>query len=995
MKTIATFGMKCAAIFIVMAMVISIIPLNGIISTVSAAVPKGPAPVDLGTAGDFVILAKSGISTTGTTLITGDIGVSPIDRTALTGFSETMDSTNWFSTSIYVVGKLYAADYTDPTPAKMTTAISDMETAYVDAAGRTLPNATELGAGDISGMTLVPGLYKWSTGVDIDNTGVTLSGASNDVWIFQIAQDLTLADGAVVTLSGGARDANIFWQVGGGTGVTLEINSVMHGNILAMNAIIIKNKATLNGSALAQKAVTLDANPITEPSELVSDSDSYVNPISPYWKTTSPQTITATGNANTNSIELYYRYSANKIAWGSWNMFGNDSAAPWSWSFTFTNGTGFYEFYTRAWNNTGGGREAAPRLADARCAYDNIAPTSSLNAIGTYWKNTSPLTITATAADATSGIKNVSISFRYAADNTTWGAWTAFGVDLKAPWSWNFTFPSGAGHYQFNSRAYDYVTNFEAAPGIADQICGYDNTSATSDVNDLASFWKNTSPLTVTATAADATSGLKDVALYFRYAADNATWGAWTTFGVDTAAPWTWSFAFPNGTGYYQFYSRAHDNVTNFEAAPLVADQIGGYDNTVPTSSVNAMSPYWKNKSPAENVTATATDATSGVKDVTLFYRFSADNTTWGVWTSFGVNVVASWSWSFNFPNGNGYYELYTTSADKAGNAETAPTAADVKIAYDADKPVIGTDTTPITATTGETLTFNIVITDNINVTDAKVMYRFGTSAWVNQTLTLSGTYQYGLVLPAPATLPVEYYFYASDIAGNWLISPTKTVQVLPIKPTTPPTLIILGPANGLLMKDIKNTVHGTANSTTDTVAKIDWALDNATWTSCTGTTVWSCIVNISAGSNKVTIRATDSVGNKGYKEVTLSLDQTVPTLTITGLKANSTVKKPKLPLSGTSTDANGIAKVEVRVNGGAWQTASGTTAWTYNATLKSGTNIIDVRTTDKAGNVVTKTETVTYKKAVAKGFIPGFEALIVVAATVVAVAVVANKRKN
>jgi len=120
----------------------------------------GPATVNLGSAGNFVILAKSGISTTGSTAITGDIGVSPITATAITGFGLIMDSSNTFSTSALVTGKVYAADYAAPPPATMTTAINDMETAYTDAAGRTSPTATELGAGNIGGMTLAPGLYK-------------------------------------------------------------------------------------------------------------------------------------------------------------------------------------------------------------------------------------------------------------------------------------------------------------------------------------------------------------------------------------------------------------------------------------------------------------------------------------------------------------------------------------------------------------------------------------------------------------------------------------------------------------------------------------------------------------------------------------------------------------------------------------------------------------------------------------------------------------------
>ena len=225
----------------------------------------GRAPVDLGTAGNFVILTKSGITTTGVTAITGDIGVSPIDSTAITGFGLTMDASNTFSTSALVTGKVYAADYTEPTPTNMTTAISDLRTAYVDAAGRTTPDDTELGGGDISGMTLAPGLYKWGTGVLITNVGVTLSGGANDVWIFQIADDLTVNNAAIVTLAGGAQAKNIFWQVGGGVGVSLGTTVQFQGIILATKAITINTGATLNGRALAETKVTLDANTITAP----------------------------------------------------------------------------------------------------------------------------------------------------------------------------------------------------------------------------------------------------------------------------------------------------------------------------------------------------------------------------------------------------------------------------------------------------------------------------------------------------------------------------------------------------------------------------------------------------------------------------------------------------------------------------------------------------------------------------------------------------------
>ncbi len=226
------------------------------------ATAAGPAPVVLGTAANYVILAKSGVSTTGTTAVTGDIGLSPADQTFLTGFSETMDVTNVFSTSSVVTGQLFAADYAVPTPATLTTAILDMQTAYTDAAGRLLPDTTDLGAGSINGITFTPGLHKWGTGVNISG-GITISGGANDVWIFQVAGTLTVGSGAIITLTGGAKAENIFWQVSGQA--TFGTTSDFKGIVLCQTAIVLQNGTIFNGRALAQTAVTLDATAITQP----------------------------------------------------------------------------------------------------------------------------------------------------------------------------------------------------------------------------------------------------------------------------------------------------------------------------------------------------------------------------------------------------------------------------------------------------------------------------------------------------------------------------------------------------------------------------------------------------------------------------------------------------------------------------------------------------------------------------------------------------------
>jgi hypothetical protein len=222
-------------------------------------------PINLGTSGNFAILAKTGISTVPPSAVTGDLGVSPIDGTAVTGFSQTLDSTTRFSTSPQVTGKIYAANYSSPTPANLTTAVGDMQTAFTDAAGRSLPDFTELGTGNIGGMTLVPGLYKWGTGVTIP-TDVTLSGGPNDVWIFQIAGNITMASDKSVLLIGGALPKNIFWQVSGGVGVDIGTGAHFEGILLAEKGINFQTGASINGRLLSQTAVTLDANTVTIPS---------------------------------------------------------------------------------------------------------------------------------------------------------------------------------------------------------------------------------------------------------------------------------------------------------------------------------------------------------------------------------------------------------------------------------------------------------------------------------------------------------------------------------------------------------------------------------------------------------------------------------------------------------------------------------------------------------------------------------------------------------
>jgi hypothetical protein len=225
-----------------------------------ATTALGPAPVLLGASGNYAILAKSAISNVPISAVTGDLGLSPAAASYVTGLSLTRAGVSW--TSPQVVGDVFAADNDPPTPSNLTTAIDNMMAAYTDAAGRPTPDFLNLGAGAIGGLTLAPGLYQWTSTVTIP-TDVTISGAPNDVWIFQITDNLVMSATKNMILAGGARAKNIFWQVAGS--VDLGTTAHFEGIILSKTAITLGTGASINGRLLAQTAVNIAGSTVVEP----------------------------------------------------------------------------------------------------------------------------------------------------------------------------------------------------------------------------------------------------------------------------------------------------------------------------------------------------------------------------------------------------------------------------------------------------------------------------------------------------------------------------------------------------------------------------------------------------------------------------------------------------------------------------------------------------------------------------------------------------------
>jgi hypothetical protein len=220
----------------------------------------GPAPVVLGAAGTFVILAESEISNVSTSAITGNLGLSPAAASYITGLAPTKAGVDF--TSAQVTGDIFAADNDPPTPSNLTTAVGAMRTAYTDAATRPTPNFLNKGSGAIGGTTLAPGLYKWTSAVTIASD-VSIAGGPTDEWIFQIAGNLSMAAAKHMILSGGAQAKNIVWQVAGA--VDMGTTSHTEGVILSKTSITLETGATVNGRLMAQTAVILAGNTITAP----------------------------------------------------------------------------------------------------------------------------------------------------------------------------------------------------------------------------------------------------------------------------------------------------------------------------------------------------------------------------------------------------------------------------------------------------------------------------------------------------------------------------------------------------------------------------------------------------------------------------------------------------------------------------------------------------------------------------------------------------------
>jgi len=294
----------------------------------------------------------------------------------------------------------------------------------------------------------------------------------------------------------------------------------------------------------------------------------------------------------------------------------------------------------------------------------------------------------------------------------------------------------------------------------------------------VSPYWRSDSPVIFRAQYDNS----EYVELWYAYSDDNETYGDYTKYANDTESSniWSWDFYFEEEVGWYRFYSIAGNTTSGYrEEPPEEAEVELAFETTPPTSHSSKTGPYWINTEPLE-LNAEADDDLSGVDEVELWYRYSTDNETWNDWTLFESDTRSPWSCDFDFPDGDGYYEFYSIAIDRAGNQETAPSSADTRCAYDSTPPSV-VDNSPDSGTTADEYTFSATITDNMALSEYRVIYWFGDGTETNVTMTNSDAddYEYEITIPSDSVDLLYYRISAADLAGNWNSTEAASVTII------------------------------------------------------------------------------------------------------------------------------------------------------------------------------------------------------------------------
>ena len=630
-------------------------------------------------------------------------------------------------------------------------------------------------------------------------------------------------------------------------------------------------------------------------------------------------------NATQAYVEIYY---PNATLMGNYSM---SYIAPSTWyynhSYAYPDPLGTYSYVVKAYNATGWSSSATYNFV----LQDTTSPSSSVDAM-TYWHKAA-VVVTATATD-NYALANVSLWYRYSSDNATWGSWTFFSKDTTPPWQWTFNFPNGEGYYEFYSIANDTAGNTEAAPGTADEIAAYDATSPSSSVNAMT-YWYTSLPITVTASASDALSGVKQVTLYYRYSSNNATWGSWQSFATDTTPPWQWNFNAPNGDGYYELYTIAEDNASNVETSPPTADESIGVDTATPSTTIQASPSYGNYVSSSSSITLTANDAISGV-DAT-YYRIW--NGSWHPSPGTGVgksNNFYAYTGAFSLNKaGKNYVEYY--SVDNAGNEEATHNKT---FNVDNTPPSISNIVAnPSTQVTGGYVNISCNVVDigaGVDGVYLEVSYPDGSFSNFTMKYLACSTYYREEIYMIVGTY--DFTIYAKDNVGNAAKSPVYhfTITVANHPPNNPSKPS--GPTSGNVGISYSYSTSTTDPDGDNIYYMFDWGDgSNSGWIGpcASGCTISASHIWSSAGTYYVKAKAKDVYGaESGWSNsliVTIGPSNNPP-ITSYSLNPSSPdgkngwyLQSVNVTLYATDPEGDAILFTKYRIDGGSWKTYNGT----------------------------------------------------------------------
>ena len=723
----------------------------------------------------------------------------------------------------------------------------------------------------------------------------------------------------------------------------------------------------------------------------VSDNDaptSAVDTVSPYWSNSGPIaiTVTAADNVGLSNVTLWYRYSADNLSWGSWIHFANDPAAPWSFNFLTSNGSGYYEFYSIA-NDTGGNTEGIPGSNDTICAHDSISPTASAGGDQTVGQGTM-ITFNSTVSSDNLMLANYTWTFNDGGVQTLYGASPAYTFNNVGNFMVTLNITDAAGNWDNDtvnitvadtedpnvnagqdqtvnqgdnvvfdgsgstdnigidnytwSFIYDSYTIylFDASPTFTFQIAGVYTVTLT--VTDAAG---NSDTDTMIVTVSDANLPVADAGEDQTVAQHTQVFfngsGSTDNVGIDN---YTWTF---NDSGLRVLYgvspNYTFSNAGIFDITLNVTDVSGFHHTDVMVLTVTDISQPTANAGPDQIVDQyepVTFDGTGSMDNMAIdTYTWTFQYTGIPVYL-FGTNP----NWTFEIV---GIYTITLTVVDDEGNSGTDTMTVTVTDITDPGAEA-GAD---LVVDQGTKVIFNgSGCTDNVGINN--YTWSFNDSG-MKILYGLNPNYTFNNAGIFTVTLNV------TDVAGNWDID----IFVITVKDTTVP----MADAGTALTVDQGVAVNFDGSGSSDNVgiANYTWTLNDGVVHTLYGeTTVFTFMA---AGTYTVTLTVTDAAGNTGTDTVVVTVGDTMSPVAEAG--DNQTI------IQNTQYIFNGsLCTDNVRVMNYTWTFTDGVNRTLYglspNHTFENeGTYVIFLNVSDAAGNWAMDNMTVTVTKEAAGPF--------------------------